>query len=70
MAHFLITECKAVDRHTEPPYESLKMGDIVPAKSEEITMTIRLVSSGNTSKIPIIELIEAIMEQLETVPKQ
>ena len=65
--HFLITECKIEDRHTEPRYESLKMGDIVPARGEEVIIMIKLVSSGNTTKITNIELSGRIMDKLEKI---
>ena len=43
------------------------MGDIVPAKGEEVTIMIKLVSSGNTTKITNIELSGRIMDKLEKI---
>ncbi|HDY90144.1 MAG TPA: hypothetical protein ENH82_18750 [bacterium] len=66
-AHFLIQSVESIDRHTEPRYESLKMGDIVPARGEEVTIMIKLVSSGNTTKITNTELSGRIMDKLEKI---
>ena len=66
-AHFLTTLVEIKDRHTEPRYETLQMGDTVPAKHEEVVIRINLVSSGNTAKITNIDLIERIEKQLSRI---
>ncbi len=64
-AHFLTTLVEIKDRHTEPRYETLKWGILFPAKHEEVVVRINLVSSGNTTKITNLDLVERIMKKLE-----
>jgi len=56
MKKFICKEIKATDRHTEP------RGAM---NQEEMTIELKLVSSGNASNIPTSMIVGRIMELLE-----
>ncbi len=59
------------DRHTEPKVEDIPMGHPMPAKHEEITLTVRLISSGNTKPFKNRDIVDIVMERLEMIePKK
>lgn len=63
MAHFLITECTSIDRHTEP--EDYLVSNAM--RYEKMTIKIELMGSGNTIKIPTEKIISEIMKRLDTI---
>ena len=62
-SHFLITEIKVVDRHTES-------GGYGRLGREELTITLNFVGSGNTTKILNAHIVTEIMERLKKIGKK
>jgi len=64
---FLITEAIVSDRHTEPKIWSIPQGAPMPAKYEDVTITISLTSSGDTRKFTDNMLRKEIMDRLKVM---
>ena len=60
-AHFIARETRCIDRHTEP--KDLK----ATRHYEEMTISIRLKGSGNTTLLPTPDILTAILKKLEKV---
>lgn len=77
-AHFLTTQVDIAERETiQQPTQVHQFRDgrtfeTEGTKHEEVTLTIKLISSGNTSIISDNEIKEAVMKRLEIIqpPKE
>jgi hypothetical protein len=64
---FYTTIVEILDRHTEPKIEDVPMGMPMPAKYEEITVSVKLTGSGDTRKFTNKEIVEIIMARTKEV---
>ncbi len=64
---FLIDDAIINDRHTEPRIWDIPQGTPMPAKHEEITITINLIGSGDTRKFTNEMVLTEIMKRLDVI---
>ena len=64
---FYTNEIEQIDRHTEPKIEDLPIDSTVPAKYEEITLTVKLTGSGDTRRFTSDEIISIIMNRISLI---
>jgi hypothetical protein len=64
---FIITNATVEDRHTEPKVWNITRGTPMPAKHEELTVTINLQGCGGTRKFSSEEILTIIMHKLEKI---
>tara|TARA_R110000744_G_scaffold325533_1_gene431370 strand:+ start:305 stop:532 length:228 start_codon:yes stop_codon:yes gene_type:complete len=68
---FILESVAMTDRHTEPRLEDIPMGISMPAKHEEITMTVKIVGSGDTREFTTQGVLMAVMSKLSIIePKE
>jgi hypothetical protein len=60
---FILESVDMTRRYTEPMLEEIP-GMSIPAKQEEITMTVKMVGSGDTREFTTQEVLHAVMDQL------
>ena len=64
---FSTTLVEQTNRHTEPKMEDVPMGCPMPAKHEEITITIQMIGSGDTRKFSTVEILTIVMDRLKEI---
>ena len=61
---FLTESVQETDRHTEPRVCDIPIGYPMPPKYEEITLTVKLIGSGDTRKFSSDEIVSIAMNRL------
>lgn len=64
---FFTTRVKKEDRHIEPRVQNIPTGHPMPPKYEEITLTIQMIGSGDTTKFTTEEIISIVMDRLKEI---
>ena len=64
---FLTTDVVEEDRRVEPREGDVPTGGPMPTKYEVITLTIRMIGSGDTRKFTTGEILSIVMDRLKEI---
>lgn len=64
---FFTTMVGVTYRHTEPNVHDVPTGMPIPPKHEEITLTVKMVGSGDTRKFTTGEIEAIVMDRLSEI---